>query len=161
MAVAIWATWGVEWALTEKVSFNGTTKRIKVNAGVTTLDVQTDVYSAWVRWTEREDNAKYLPAMRYSGLDPIPGGRTGGTFFMINGWKLEFDPTAVAVAGVLYSEDYDTAYWSATDSPIYPATVAALVNAAVVTQNVVTGDISTVWTDPRALTVPKFVALKD
>ena len=161
MSALVWGAWGEEWALGEKVSFNGVTKRITVNSGVTTLDIQTDVYSAWVRWVEREDNARFLPAMRFSGLDPIPGGVTGGTFFLINDWKLEFDPNSVAVAGVLYSEDYPTAYWSDTDQPIFPATVAALVNAAVVTQNVVTGDISTVWTDPRALTVPKFIALKD
>lgn len=139
MAVAVWASWGEEWALQEKVSFNGTARRIKVNAGVSTLDIQTEVYSAWIRWVEREDNAKYLPAMRFSGLDPIPGGSTGGTFFLSNGWKLEYDPNVVAVSGVLYSDDYPTAYWSDADAPIYPAVVSSLVNAAVVTQNVVTG----------------------
>jgi hypothetical protein len=67
--------------------------------------------------------------------------------FLINGWKLCYNPNNVAVAGVLFSEDYDTAYWSedATD-PIYPATVSSLVNSAVSYQNVVTGDISVVPT---------------
>ena len=45
-----WAAFGAEWALAEKVSFNGVTKRITVNAGVTALDIREDVYSAWVRW---------------------------------------------------------------------------------------------------------------
>lgn len=156
-----WIAFGEEWSLAEKVSFNGVTKRITVNAGVTTLDIREDVYSAWVRWLELDDNARFRLAMRVSGFDPIPGGFTGATYFMINNWKLEYDPNVVAVAGVLYSDDYATPYWSAADQPIYPATVSSLVNSAVVTQNVVTGDISTVWTDPRALTVPKFVALKD
>lgn len=140
----VWAAHGVEWALAEKVSFNGVTKRITVNAGVTVLDIREDVYSAWVRWLEREDNARFLLAMRQTGFDPVPGGFTGATYFLRNGWKLEYDPNVVAIAGVLYSDDYATPYWSATDQPIFPATVSSLVNSAVVTQNVVTGDLSTV-----------------
>ena len=138
MSALTWAAWGVEWALDEKVSFNGTTKRITVNDGVTSLDIRNDVYPAWVRWTERESWAS--PAMRFSGADPIPGGETGVTFFLINDWKLCYDPNTVAVSGVLYSEDYATAFWS-LDSlrPIYPATVSSLVNSAVSVQNVVTG----------------------
>lgn len=149
MAALVWGAWGEEWALTEKVSFNGSTKRITVNAGVTALDIRTDVYSAWVRWVAREANTRFLQAMRFSGGDPIPGGETGVTFFLMNGWKLELDPNVVAVSGVLYSEDYGTAYWSAQGLPIYPATVSALVNSAVSYQNVVTGDISTVPTSAQ------------
>lgn len=134
-----WVAFGEEWALAEKVSFNGATKRITVNAGVTTLSIRDDVYSAWVRWIERDDNARFLSAMRYSGGDPIPGGETGVTFFLTNGWKLEYDANVVAITGVLYSENYATPYWSAADQPIYPATVSALVNSAVSYQNVVTG----------------------
>jgi len=77
--------------------------------------------------------------MRSVGADPIPGGETGVTLFLVNDWKLEFDPNAVAVSGVMFSEDYPTAYWSATDQPIFPATVSALVNSAVSVQNVVSG----------------------
>lgn len=139
-----WAAFGDEWALAEKVSFNGVTRRITVNAGVETLSIREDVYSAWVRWIEREDNARFLTAMRFSGGDPIPGGETGVTFFLSNGWKFQYDPSLVAVAGVLYSDNYATAYWSASDLPIYPATVSSLVNSAVTTQNVVTGDLSAV-----------------
>lgn len=139
-----WAAFGTEWALAEKVNFNGVTKRITVNAGVTALDIREDVYSAWIRWIELDDNARFLPAMRVSGFDPIPGGFTGATYFMSNGWKLEYDANVVAIAGVLYSDNYATPYWSAADQPIYPATVSSLVNSAVVTQNVVTGDLSSV-----------------
>lgn len=141
MAALLWGAWGAEWELAEKVSFNGTTKQITVNAGVTAIDIASDVYSAWVRWTSRERG--YLPAMRYSGFDAIPGGRTGATFFLQNGWKLVYNPNTVAVAGVLYSADYGTAYWSSEGLPIYPATVSALVNSAVSVQNVVTGTAST------------------
>lgn len=143
-ALGLWQAYGDEWLLYEKVAFDGPAKRIVVNENVTSLNIREDVYSAWVRWVERDDNTKFLPAMRFSGGDPIPGGETGVTFFLANGWKLEYDANVVAIAGVLYSDNYATPYWSASDQPIYPATVAALVNSAVVTQNVVTGDLSTV-----------------
>lgn len=150
MAIAAWSAWSVEWALEEKVSFNGYTSEISVNAGVSSLDIRTDLYSAWTRWTEREP--QFLQAMRFSGLDPIPGGETGGTFFLMNGWKLVYDPRIVAVSGVLYSEDFDTPYYFLDGSPVYPATVAALVNSAVTYQNVVTGDISSVPTVAEIVT---------
>lgn len=137
MAALIWGAWGEEWALTEKVSFNGTTRTIRVNSGVTSLDIRADVYSAWVRWFQREPWSQL--AMRFSGADLIPNGETGVTFFLINDWKLTYDPNIVAVSGVLYSDDYPTAFWSETGSPIYPATVSSLVNSAVSYQNVVTG----------------------
>ncbi len=139
MAALIWGAWGEQWALEEKVSFDGVTKRITVHSGVTALDIRADVYSAWARWVAREANARFLQAMRASGGDPIPGGETGLVFFLMNGWKLVYDPNVVAISGVLYSEDYGTAFWSAQDLPIYPATVSALVNSAVSVQNVVTG----------------------
>jgi len=185
MSLLLWQTFAEQWALEEKVSFDGVARRIVVHEGVTTLDIRQDVYSAWVRWTEREDNARFRLAMRFSGADPIPGGETGITFFLTNNWKMEYDPNIVAVSGVLYSDNYATPYWSVLDKPIYPATVAALVNSAVTTQNIVTGDLSSVpaavWayvartltsnltaeevaaavaSNPKTLTVPKFLALK-
>jgi hypothetical protein len=151
VTIAIWGAFGEEWALDEKVSFDGTRKFITVNSGVTSLSIRDDLYSAWVRYTEREPWAS--AAMRFSGGDPIPGGETGVTFFLTNGWKLRYDPTVVAVAGVMYSDDYDTAYWSLDgESPVYPATVAALVNSAVSYQNVVTGDLSSVPTVAEIVT---------
>lgn len=137
MAALVLGSWGTEWALAEKVSFNGTLKTINVNDDVESLSIRDDVYNAWVRWTEREPWA--TRAMRFSGADPIPGGETGVTFFLTNGWKLVYDPNVVAISGVLYSEDYATPYWNAAGSPVYPATVSALVNSAVSYQNVVTG----------------------
>jgi hypothetical protein len=160
VTLAIWAAHGAEWALAEKVSFNGVTKRITVNAGVTALDIREDVYSAWIRWIEREDNARFRVAMRVSGFDPIPGGFTGATYFTTNGWKLEYDPNVVAVNGVLYSDDYATPYWSATDQPILPATVSSLVNSAVSVQNVVTGDPASIAQAVNALTLAQFIALQ-
>jgi hypothetical protein len=144
MSAYIWAAWSEQWALEEKVSFDGMSKTITVHSDVTSLSIRDDVYNAWVRWTEREPWA--FPAMRFSGADPIPGGESGVTFFTINGWKLIYDANKVAINGVLFSEDYPTAYWTVDNQPIYPAVVSSLVNSAVSYQNVVTGDLSTVPT---------------
>ena len=110
----------------EKVTFDGDTKIIRVNDGVTNLDIRADVYSAWIRWIELADNAKYLFAMRFSGLDPIPTGFTGGTFFMTNGWKLYYDPQVTAVNGILYSDNFNTPYFTYEGVNTFPATVSAL-----------------------------------
>jgi hypothetical protein len=118
--------------------FDGLAKKIFVNTGVVSITID-DMYSRWIDWSTREDNLKWSAAIRFSGKDVIPGGFTGTTFFTINGWKLVYDANTTAASGVLYSEDYATAYWSVDNNPIYPATVSSLVNAAVVTQNVVTG----------------------
>lgn len=125
--------------------FSGLGKKIYVNSGVTSITI-ADMFSRWEDWLQEDDNLKWAQAMRYSGKDPIPGGETGTTFFLMNGWKLVYDANTVAVSGVLYSEDYTTAYWGADGNPIYPATVSSLVNSSVSYQNVVTGDLSVVPT---------------
>ena len=126
MALNLWISHGEEWLDADKVSFNGITKTIQVNAGVTALDIQTEVYSSWIRWFERIENTQFLPAMRFTGLDPIPGGQTGGTFFTINGWKVVYDPRVVAISGILYSDDYSTPYYFTDGSPVFPATVSGI-----------------------------------
>jgi hypothetical protein len=112
-----------------KVTFDGVTKVISVLSTVTSLDIRVDVYSAWVDWIATADNLKYLPAIRVTGLDQIgPGVYTGDVYFLINGWKLSLDFTKVRVTGVLYSDDYETAYYTPGMVAQFPATVSALVN---------------------------------
>lgn len=138
MASLIWGAWQSQWLSEAKVDFDGIHKLIIIHPEVTSLDIRTDVYSAWVDWFGYSgDNQAFPFAIRYSGMDPLPGGgETGGTFFLINGWKLIIDFNKVAVTGVLYSEDYDTAYWSVNNQPLFPAQVAALVNNVVQVQTV-------------------------
>jgi len=112
--------------------FDGFGKKIFVNDGVTSVSIP-DMYSRWCDWLTREDNAKFSQAMRVSGYDPSPGGFTGATFFMTNGWRVVYDPNLTAINGVLYSDVDGTPYWSSTGNPIYPATVSALVNTALTT----------------------------
>lgn len=145
---AVWAAWSEDWILNDKVSFDGTLKVIYVHPEVTVLDIRTDVYTSWVDWVVLRDNLKYLPALRYTGFDPIGGGQyTGDSYFLINGWKLSVDLTKVKVTGVLYSDDYDTAYYSPDMVPQYPATVSSLVNTVSINGGVgtVTEVANAVW----------------
>ncbi len=109
------------------ISFDTYGKQVFIAETITSIDL-IDVYSRSVDWVTRDENAKFKPPMKYSGYDPIPGGFTGATVFMINGWKLVFNPNKTAISGVLFSEDYDTGYWAYNGLPIFPVTVAATVN---------------------------------
>ena len=79
------------WGLYHKVTFDASNKLILVNPGVTTLDVQSDVYSAWKQWVlVRSDNAKFVPAISTLGGDPITSTTfVGDTYFLENGWRIQ------------------------------------------------------------------------
>lgn len=150
-----------------KVVFDGSAKTITVVSGTTSLDIRIDVYKEWVDWIMLSDNSKYLPAIRYTGFDPISAGvYTGDIYFLINGWKLLVDMTETRITGVLYSDDYNTAYYTVLGVPQYPITVAAVVN----TVSTGGGSGSTaeevadaVWTHAfvkKLLTVAKYLGLK-
>ena len=132
---------------TQKVVFDGPNRLIHVVAGTTELDMREDVYEAWKEWVRNPDlkiNASYPPAIRGTGGDPISGTTdqfTGDVYFLINNWRLVYDPREVAVTGVLYSDDFATAFYFsdpannigyATDgaslSPVFPARVSSIVN---------------------------------
>lgn len=138
--------WQAEWLLFEKVDFDGANKIIKVYDHVTTLDIREDVWSAWVRWVGLVDRnySRYELAMERTGLDAIPGGQTGDFYFLTNGWKLLVDFSKVAVKGVLFSRDFDTAYYTYDLTPQYAAEVSSIVNTTSTVQNIVTGDLSSV-----------------
>lgn len=126
---ALWGAWSPDWSLYDKVDFDGINKIVYVHPDVTSLDIRQDVYTSWVDWVVLRDNLKFAPAIRTTGLDPIGvGAFTGDVYFMINGWKLAVNLQRVRVTGVLYSDDYETAYFTESLTPQYPATVSALVN---------------------------------
>lgn len=133
MVATVFGAWSADWELRDKVDFNGEQRIIYVHPEVTTLDIRADVYTSWVDWLVLRDNMKFPPAVRSTGYDPIGGGvYTGDVYFLINGWKLSVDLQRVRVTGVLYSDDYPTAYYTEAIVPQYPATVAALVNTVTV-----------------------------
>ena len=72
------------------VEFDGVNLLIKVNQGVTTLDIQTDIYSDWKEWFQEGDNSKFLPALRTIGGDPTVQEKVVAPyFFLMNGWKIK------------------------------------------------------------------------
>ena len=74
----------------QSVTFDGPNRLILVNEGVTTLDVQEDVYSNWKEWLTHRDNAKYLPAFATLGGDNITESTfIGDTYFLENGWRIQ------------------------------------------------------------------------
>lgn len=127
----MWYAFGTIWEMDEKVAFDGATKRIYVNSGVTSIDIKADVYSGWKRWAQLYDHGKFPPAFRAIGGDSVGSGQyAGDLYFLINGWKLFIDVKNTRVSGVLYSDDFDTGYYDIdTESPIYPVSVSSIVNA--------------------------------
>lgn len=80
--------------MAEKVTFDGLTKIISVNLGVTYIDVKKDLYSAWKRWVYSGDGAKWQPAFLTSGGDPLDVAETQFSpqfFFLTNGWRIAID----------------------------------------------------------------------
>jgi len=70
------------------IIFNGTTRIITINSGVTVLDAQT-VYSWWKQWVAIGNNSKYLQAFRPVGGDNIGDGSLAPMyFFLLNGWRI-------------------------------------------------------------------------
>lgn len=115
-----------------KVTIDGPNRTITVNEGVTEIDIKIDVYSAWKMWVAEPNhqNSKYFAALRsIGGDDTIEGEKAGDIYFLINQWKFVYDPTETAITGVLFSDDFDTAFYlKETLKPIYPAKVSSVVN---------------------------------
>lgn len=126
--MSIWAAWAPDWSLYDKVDFDGINRIVYVHPEVTALDIRQDLYTSWIDWIALRDHAKFLPTLRVTGLDPIGAGvYTGDVYFLINGWKLQVDLQKVKVTGVLFSDDFDTAYYTPELVPQYPVTVSSLV----------------------------------
>lgn len=77
--------------MAEKVTFDGVNRLVRVNHGITALDVRAEMYSAWKRWV-LEGNANFPPAFSFVGGEPLGGGRQAGTYFFLNnvaGWRIK------------------------------------------------------------------------
>lgn len=106
MSALTWNSWSAEWSLQEKVTFNGNTRKIHIFPEVTVLDFRADIYAAWVRWLENDMNNRFLPAMRYIGLDLTgPGEYSGAMFFLLNGWQIVVDHQIQQIEGIVYHDD--------------------------------------------------------
>lgn len=138
----------------QKCIFDGVNRLIYVSPDVTDLSIRQDVYSDWKEWVQVRNNATYAEAIRPVGGDPIDvdaGIYAGDLYFLKNNWRIVVDLNKVRIAGVLYSDNFDTAYVDSDLNPIYPATVSSVVNT-IATSNT-TGLVDAVWAYPtRELT---------
>lgn len=112
----------------QKCVFDGINKLIYVNPDDTEISIKVDVYSAWKEWAAVRDNAKFLPAIRVTGGDPIAGTTsfTGDTYFLINGWRFLIDHS-LAIDGVIYSDDFPTPFIQVAGTQIVTNKVSSLV----------------------------------
>ncbi len=98
----------------QKVGFDGPNKVIYVAEGVTELDVQQDLYSAWKEWIigtkEFPHASAYLNAFSVVGGDPITDTQSlGSTYFLENGWRIQpfpsDSPYVLTVNGNIYTRE--------------------------------------------------------
>lgn len=92
----------------QKVVFDGVNKLIRVVSGVTSLDVQIDIYGNWKEWMLVRENSKYSQALTAVGGDPITGTTAVGiTYFLENGWRIKMweGSHLLSVAGNIYTRE--------------------------------------------------------
>lgn len=142
----------------QKVSFDGETKTIFVNEGVTTLDVKTDLYSAWKEWNvagqESPEPRVWDKAFTAVGGDPITDTQDlGTTYFLENGWRIQ--PFAsktsytLTIEGNLYTRE-------AGETPFF---FAEGVSVSLVRSNIV--DLITIEAASVAITEADIAAIAD
>lgn len=100
-----------------KFSFDGENLKIKMledaveNGRISFSTVE--LYSAWKEWVQIGDNAKFLPAFRVLGGDPIGGGQFVGFYLFFRndlGWRgvpPAINPCTVIIDGSFFGEDPD------------------------------------------------------
>ena len=95
-----------------KVTFHGDTRLIVVNEGDGghNLDAAIDLYSDWKEWMLQGDNAKFVPAFRTIGGDPLGAGLSAGAYFFLQnqeGWRIRphEDSHELTITGNLYAEE--------------------------------------------------------
>jgi len=123
------------WQLYHKVTFDGVNRLILINDGVTELDVQVDIYSAWKEWARLETNLKYLKAIDTVGGEPtVAGQRLDVTYFLINGWKLKPYPGTydLTVVGNLFDINGASIKVNADISPFFPNNITLNLNTSVI-----------------------------
>lgn len=102
-----------------KVTFDGSNKLIIVNTGVTTIDVEVDLYTAWKQWVLTGGGSIYDAAFRTVGGDVIGANQYVPTYyFLINNWKVKVENLTVNFSTNLYSDNYLNPF-TITNSSVY------------------------------------------
>lgn len=138
--------WQEDWLLYHKVIFDGINRLIIVNPSEPVISVKADIYSAWKEWIRLRDHAKFAPAIRVVGGDPISATQfTGDTYFLTNNWRI-FISDATQIDGVIYSDNYPSPFVTASDAKIVRNNVSSLVQSLGFTGNLDSGQIAgAVW----------------
>ena len=96
------------------ISFDGDNKVITLASGVSSVDA-SDIYSRWKDWAATADNAKFEPAFRVIGGDPLGGGQFAGSYFFLRndyGWTIKppEEDIVITVNGNLFPENPAAAF---------------------------------------------------
>ena len=118
------------------VTIDGANLLITLESGVTQVNV-ADIYSDWKRWMVQGDNAKYLPAFRTVGGDPLTSIINAGAYYFLRndyGWRIKppEEDITIYTAGNLAAQDTSLPVFLATDG----AFTAAILGLQPVTQGV-------------------------
>jgi hypothetical protein len=128
MLLSLWTGFAEDWELQHRVTFDGINRLIIISENAPEVSVKTDVYSDWKEWASLRDNAKFLPAMRVSGGDPVGSGAyTGDIYFLVNDWKILVDHSCV-IDGVIYSDDFPSPFIQSDGTNIVTNKVSTLVS---------------------------------
>lgn len=122
-----WLYFQEDWAFNHKVTFDGANRLIIVGANVSEIDIKR-TYSSWKEWISLSDNAKFLPAIRVTGGDPVGGGEfTGDVYFLINNWRILINHSCDFI-GVIYSDNFPSPFIRSVGTHIVTNKVSSLVN---------------------------------
>ncbi len=107
------------WLLNHKVTFDGVARTITVNPGVSSINLQIDIYSDWKEWLRMEiagdpairgDTSRYTQALRTIGGDPTTVGEAAGDiYFLINNWQIVVNER-VSFIGAVFSDNFSTPF---------------------------------------------------
>lgn len=132
------------WELRADVTFDLVDRLVIVNPNVTEIDVKIDIYSRWKDWMVVNDNSKSTQAIRSIGGDATTQGQfAGDLYFMINNWRIQYNPSLTAISGSIFSDDYDTPMIDFDGNPVFQSIVSSLVGTVSTKENVVTGTVPT------------------
>lgn len=129
------------WNLYHKVTFDGVNKLILVNQGITSLNVQTDIYSSWKEWLLLGDNTKYSQALRVVGGDPTIGvEKLDATYFLVNGWRIKPYPGSydLTITGNLFVDGGGDIKVSADINPLFPNNISINLNTSLIVRRLET-----------------------
>ena len=135
--------------------YDGPTRTIWIESGVSYVSVKQDVYSGWKQWVQVSDNSKFLQAFETEGGKPISDTeKLGDTYLMINDWVIRQQDasTPVVIDGNIYGYDLN-------GDPKYPfgfdpvGNISITNKVSVLINTISTGGVGGALTEEQDLTL--------